>query len=86
LRTGNKVWVLDEEQRIRNRDLKILHTEGKLVYVYEGLNAGDAICLSTIPNVIAGTKVKVNSTIKTSSLVTSTSNPVAALDTTASQL
>tara|TARA_R110001592_G_scaffold57536_11_gene174740 strand:+ start:25369 stop:26625 length:1257 start_codon:yes stop_codon:yes gene_type:complete len=86
LRTGNKVWVLDEEQRIRNRDLKILHTEGKLVYVYEGLNAGDVICLSTIPNVIAGTKVKVNSTIKTSSLVTSTSNPISALDTTASQL
>lgn len=69
LRTGNKVWVLDDEQRIRNRDIKTLHTEGKLVYVYEGLNDGDIICLSTIPNAVAGTKVDVNNSTKTSSLV-----------------
>jgi RND family efflux transporter MFP subunit len=86
LRTGNKIWVLDKEQRIRNRDLKILHTEGKLVYVYEGLNDGDVICLSTIPNAIAGTKVEVNSTRKTSSLITPPSNPVATLNTGVSQL
>ncbi len=69
LRTGNKVWVLDEEQKLANRDVKILHSEGKLVYVYEGLNDGDLICLSTIPNAIAGTKVKINHQSKTSTLV-----------------
>ncbi|CAA0092731.1 Multidrug resistance protein MdtA [Zhongshania aliphaticivorans] len=86
LRTGNKVWVLDDEQRLRNRDLKILHTEGKLVYVYDGLNDGDTICLSTIPNAIPGTKVKINNTSKTSSLLNTISGQAAAADTKADKL
>jgi RND family efflux transporter MFP subunit len=77
LRAGNKVWVLDSEQRLRNRDIKTLHTEGKLVYVYDGLNDGDIICLSTIPNAVPGTKVKVNSTTKTSSLVNANADQIA---------
>jgi RND family efflux transporter MFP subunit len=77
LRTGNKVWVLDEQQRIRNRDVKILHTEGKLVYVYEGLNDGDRVCLSTIPNAVAGTKVNVNATTSTSALVNANADHIA---------
>jgi len=71
LRTGNKVWVLDSEQKLSSRDVKTLRTEGSLVYVYEGLSDGDVICLSTIPNAIAGTKVKINHQSKTSTLIKS---------------
>jgi RND family efflux transporter MFP subunit len=78
LRTGNKVWVLDDEQRIRNRNIKTLRTEGKLVYVYEGLDDGDIICLSTIPNAVAGTKAQINNTTRTSTLVSAAAEHVAA--------
>jgi RND family efflux transporter MFP subunit len=71
LRAGNKVWVLDKEQKLVNRDVKTLRTEGKLVYVYEGLDNGDLICLSTIPNAVAGTKVKINHQSNTSTLIES---------------
>jgi multidrug efflux pump subunit AcrA (membrane-fusion protein) len=71
LRAGNKVWVLDKEQKLANRDVKTLRTEGKLVYVYEGLDNGDLICLSTIPNAVAGTKVKINHQSNTSTLIES---------------
>jgi len=81
LRTGNKVWVLDSEQKLSNRNVKTLRTEGSLVYVYEGLNDGDVICLSTIPNAVAGTKVKINHQSKTSTLIkpAATHNSIAVL-------
>ena len=68
LRTGSKIWVLDENQRLTNRDVQTLRTEGKWVYVSEGLEDGDRICLTSIPNAIAGTQVTVNSQTKTGTL------------------
>lgn len=69
LRTGNQLWVVDDKQTLRNRDIKALRTEGKLVYVYEGLEEGDRICLSSVPSAISGTAVKINSTMSTAELV-----------------
>jgi len=69
LRTGNQLWVVDDKQTLRNRDIKALRTEGKLVYVYEGLEEGDRICLSSVPSAISGTPVKVNSSMSTAELV-----------------
>ncbi len=69
LRTGSKIWVLDDKQRLTNREVKTLRTEGKWVYVYEGLEDGDRICLTSIPNAIAGTEVTVNHQTKTSTLL-----------------
>ena len=69
LRTGNQLWVVDENARLRNRDIKALRTEGKMVYVYEGLENGDRICLSSVPNAISGTLVKVNTEVSTRELL-----------------
>jgi multidrug efflux pump subunit AcrA (membrane-fusion protein) len=69
LRTGNQLWVVDENERLRNRDIKALRTEGKMVYVYEGLENGDRICLSSVPNAISGTLVKVNTEVSTRELL-----------------
>jgi len=71
LRTGNQLWVVDENERLRNRDIKALRTEGKMVYVYEGLENGDRICLSSVPNAISGTLVKVNTEVSTRELLDS---------------
>ena len=65
LRTGNKVWVLDAEQRLRDRRLTILRTGGQYMYVTAGLDEGDLICLSNISDTIAGKGVRLATTTRT---------------------
>ncbi len=69
LRTGNQLWVVDDKETLRNRDIKALRTEGKMVYVYEGLENNDRICLSSVPSAISGTAVRVNTSLPTSEFV-----------------
>jgi RND family efflux transporter MFP subunit len=68
LRTGNQVWVIDQQQQLSNRYVEVLKTEGDYVYIHDGLVEGDRICLSTIPNAVAGTSVEINTSRLTSSL------------------
>jgi len=65
LRSGNKIWVLDGEQRLQNRDVTILRTGGKYMYVTAGVNEGDLICLSNISDTIAGKGVRIATTTRT---------------------
>ncbi len=59
LRAGNKIWIIDEQQRLQNRQIQILRTEGKNMYVTAGLSEGELICLSNISGAIPGTLVAV---------------------------
>jgi len=65
LRTGNRVWVLDDEKRLQNRQVSILRTGGEHMYVTSGLSEGELICLSNISGTLAGKGVRVASTIRT---------------------
>jgi len=65
LRPGNKIWVLDAEQRLRDRNVTILRTGGQYMYVTTGLDDGDLICLSNISDSIAGKGVRVATTTRT---------------------
>lgn len=69
LRTGNQVWVVDGNNRLVNRVIGLLRNEGDLVYIHSGLEAGERVALSTIPHAIAGTEIRQNSTVKTSTLL-----------------
>lgn len=69
LRTGNQVWVIDGKNRLTNRVVGLLRNEGDLVYIHRGLEAGERVALSTIPHAIAGTEIRQNSTVKTSTLL-----------------
>lgn len=69
LRTGNQVWVVDDKNRLVNRVVGLLRTDGELAYIYRGLEAGEHVALSTIPHAVAGTEVRQNSTVKTSTLL-----------------
>ena len=71
LRTGNQVWVVDGKNRLVNRVVGLLRTDGDLAYVQYGLEAGERVALSTIPHAVAGTEVRQNSTVKTSTLLPS---------------
>ena len=59
LRAGDHLWVIDGENRLRNRAVKILNTDGEIMLVRSGLAAGDLTCLSPVGNVLAGTAVHV---------------------------
>ncbi|WP_372748423.1 efflux RND transporter periplasmic adaptor subunit [Litorivivens sp.] len=69
LRTGNQVWVVDDSNRLINRQVKLLRTDGALAYIYQGLESGERVSLSSAPFAVAGTQVLLNSSIKTSTLL-----------------
>ena len=66
VRAGNRVWIVDENNRLRDRAVTTLRTVGNEILVSGGLNNGDLVALTIISNALPGMEVRVNS--KTSSL------------------
>lgn len=58
LRAGNKIWIIDEQNRLQNRQIQLLRTEGENMYVTGGLSEGELVSLSNISGAIAGTVVR----------------------------
>ncbi len=61
LRAGNYVWIIDDNNQLRNRKVSTLKVGGHKVYVTDGLNDGDRVCLTNVGEVIPGTPVKIAS-------------------------
>ncbi len=61
LRSGNQLWVIDDQNRLQNRKVKLLRTEGSEIYVTNGLNEGEVVSLSSIGTAVPGTKVDISS-------------------------
>jgi RND family efflux transporter MFP subunit len=59
LRAGNNVWVVDAENRLRNRHLTILRTGGDQIYVSGGLQENDLISLTTVDSSLDGAEVSI---------------------------
>lgn len=59
LRAGNHLWVVDENNTLRNRQVETLQSQGSDVYVVSGLKDGERVCLSIIGSAIPGTIVTV---------------------------
>jgi len=55
---GEQVLVVDEEQRLRFRDVAILRVEREKAVIIGGLQAGERICVSTLEAVSDGMKVR----------------------------
>ncbi len=66
LRAGNQLWVIDQQQRLQNRQVSILRTEGSQIYVTNGLSEGELVCLSNISGAVPGTKVRIADIIPSS--------------------
>lgn len=54
LYTGNVVWLVDQENKLRSRKVSILPIRDEQVYVYEGLKAGEKLVSGGVVGLIDG--------------------------------
>lgn len=59
IRSGNRVLVVDAENRMHFRKVEILRLENERVLISSGLSAGERICMSPIQAVVDGMQVQV---------------------------
>ena len=62
LRAGNRVWVIDPQNRLQNRTVSLLRTDGAEIYISGGLDSGEKICASAVPGAMPGTVVRIAQT------------------------
>ena len=65
LRAGNLLWVVDEQLRLRNREVSLLRTGGDEIYVSGGLQEGDLVALTSLHDALPGMPVRINSRVST---------------------
>ena len=57
IRNGNQVLVVDEDERLRFRTVRILRIYEDDAYINAGLVAGDRVCISPLQTVVDGMRV-----------------------------
>jgi RND family efflux transporter MFP subunit len=68
LRAGNNLWVIDEDNRLRNREVTLLRTGGDLVYVSAGLDNGERVALTVVDSSLDGAQVTIQSSTPSNTL------------------
>lgn len=58
LRSGNRVWLVDEEHTLRPRNVDILRAGEELIYIESGLEDGQLVCITALENPLPGTRVR----------------------------
>lgn len=58
LREGNRVLVIDAEDRLRWRDVTLLRAERERILVSGGLSPGERVCVSPLQIVVEGMRVR----------------------------
>ena len=58
LRPGNRVWTVDEDDRLRLKEVSLLPVRGEQIYIESGLEAGDRVVVSSIVEAREGNKVE----------------------------
>ncbi len=54
----NRVVTVDPDNKLRFRNVTVLHREGDTVYVSDGLSPGEKICLTELPDMVEGMSVE----------------------------
>ena len=75
LRAGNLLWVVDENDRLRNRKVTVLRTGGDSIFVSSGLDEGERVSLTAMDASLNGASVEVNTSTRTDRL-NRTGNPI----------
>jgi RND family efflux transporter MFP subunit len=56
---GNRVYVIDDQDRLRVRSVELLRTEREEVVIGAGLEPGDRVTISSLPAVVDGMLVRI---------------------------
>ena len=59
LRGQDQVLVIDEDTRLRFRNVNKLRTQGKEIVIRSGLTTGDRVCISPLDVVVDGMKIRI---------------------------
>ncbi len=59
LRGEQEVLVVDEENRLRHRKVKLLRVDSEQILVQEGLTSGEQVCVSALESATEGMQVRV---------------------------
>ncbi len=68
LRSDNRLWVINSQQRLENRRVSILRTDGKFIFVTQGIEDGELISLTNVVGVAPGSKINIAEVTPTSEL------------------
>lgn len=54
----DRVVTVDPDNKLRFRNVSVLHREGNTVFVAEGLSPGERVCLTELPDMVEGMSVE----------------------------
>ena len=54
-----RVAIIDDENRLRFRNVEVLRVESNLVYIQSGIEAGERVCLSALETQLDGMEVRI---------------------------
>ena len=60
LRAGNNLWIVDDNNILRNRQVSVLRTDGDEIFVSAGLAEGEHVSLTAVDNSLNGQSVSIN--------------------------
>lgn len=58
VRDGNTVLIVDDDNRVRFREVDVLRMNGEEAIIGKGLDRGDKVCISTLEAVTEGMKIR----------------------------
>ena len=64
IRPGNLVWIVDDSNRLQEREITLLRTDGAEILVTGGLDEGDKVCVTSVGPVLPNTPVSISSLIR----------------------
>lgn len=59
LRGANQVLVIDDDDRLRFRQVDLLRLEAENALIRSGLDGGERVCISTLDAVVEGMQVRI---------------------------
>ena len=58
IREGEKVWIMDDDDRLVFRPVEVLHRSKERVLIRKGLEGGERIVTNSIPSPLPGMKLR----------------------------
>jgi hypothetical protein len=58
LQANEQIYIVRDDNTLEFRDVHILRVVGEDIYISDGLESGETVCLSTLNNAIQGMRVR----------------------------